>query len=554
MNRHLELPQSVEELQKLVLLLSTENEVLNTEIGSLHTNNGALQAEIGSLQSLTHKLESRLKVLEELNQLLLHRRFGANSEKYRSEQSDLFNEAEVYAADFVEELDEEASVADDSVIAQTVTTSKSAKKPGRKPLPEALPRVVVLHELPESQRFCPEGHPLKEIGEEITEQLDIIPITVQVLQHVRKKYACPCCQGHVHIAPASLQPIPKSNASPGLLAYVSTSKFLDALPLYRQSKQFDRVGVNLPRATLASWMIRVGDLILPLHQLMAETLLNHPYLQIDETTLQVLKEEGRKAESQSYVWVRRGGSLETPVVLFDYAPSRSAAVADRLLSGFKGTLQSDGYTGYKSVCATHDLVHAGCWAHARRKFDEALKGQGAKGKSGKASKALVMIQKLYRVEALIKGLSSEEKRQVRQAQAIPLLKEFKTWLDLSLTQVVPSSLTGKALAYLSNQWSTLTVYVEDGHLEIDNNGIERAIRPFVIGRNNWMFSDTVRGAESSTRLYSLIETAKLNGLEPYRYLRHVFTELPKATTLEEVEKLLPWAVDKDIINDGWRQV
>lgn len=517
-----ELPNSIEELQQLV-------------------------------RSLTHnvqQLETKVRYLEELNQLLLHKRFGANTEKYRPEQSDLFNEAEVYAEHPEAEEITEPETVDASVVAIT-KPRPSSRQPGRKVLPVELPRVDVIHDLPEHQRFCAEGHPLREIGETIGEQLDIIPAQVQVLRHVRKKYACPCCQGHLLTAALPPQPIPKSNASPGLLAYVATSKFLDALPLYRQSKQFERFGIGLPRSTLAFWMIRSGELLIPLHTLMADTLLCHPYLQMDETTIQVLKEPDKDASSNSYVWVRRGGPVDKPVVLFDYASSRRQAVAQELLVGFTGTLQSDGYRGYSGLCAKNSFQHAGCWAHARRKFDEALKG--SKGKSGKASKALLMIQKLYRVETLIKELPPDQKTPVRKAQAVPILNEIKTWLDLSLTQVAPSGLTGKALAYLANQWPSLIVYVNDGHIDIDNNRVERAIRPFVIGRNNWIFSDSVSGAKASARLYSLIETAKLNGLEPYRYLRYVFTELPKAKTLEELEQLLPWAVDKDIINDGWYQ-
>jgi transposase len=187
----------------------------------------------------------------------------------------------------------------------------------------------------------------------------------------------------------------------------------------------------------------------------------------------------------------------------------------------------------------------------RRKFDEALKAQGNKGKAGKASKALLIIQKLYRVETLIKGLSPTEKQRIRQQQSVPILNELKDWMDKSLTQVTPSCLTGKALRYMVNQWSTLIVYCDNGSIEIDNNGVERAIRPFVIGRRNWLFSDTVKGAKASANLYSLIETAKLNGLEPYRYLRHILTALPKANSLEEIDALLPWAVDKETINEGW---
>jgi transposase len=301
-------------------------------------------------------------------------------------------------------------------------------------------------------------------------------------------------------------------------------------------------------------MIRCGGLVQALCNLMQEQLNRYPIQQMDETTVQVLKEDGKAATSQSYMWVQRGGPPEQPVIRFSYSPSRSQEVADQLLLDFQGILQTDGYAGYLKPCAKNALRHAGCWAHVRRKFDEALKAQDPKAtaKAGKASEALVTIQALYRIETAIKDLPVADKLQIRQQKAKPILNAMKAWLDTSLIQVTPSSLTGKALTYLGNQWPTLTVYCEDGRLDIDNNAIERAIRPFVIGRNNWMFSDTVKGVNASANLYSLVETAKLNSLEPYRYLHHVFNELPKAQTLEDIEQLLPWNVDKDAINQGWK--
>ena len=523
---------------------------METEL-ELPDNIDALRRLAADFARELRQLKAQNAVLQEQINLLLHKRFGANSEKYRAEQSDLFNEAEAYAEEGGEAdvADAESPAPKAPVEAAITPEQPSSRKPGRKALPAELPRVEIVHDLPEEQRRCSEGHALKEIGEEISEQLDIIPAKVQVLRHIRKKYACPCCQAEVKTAPLPPQPIPKSNASPGLLAYVATSKFVDALPLNRQSKQFARIGVELNRATLASWMIRSGQLIQPLINLLEEQLLHYSVLQMDETSVQVLKEPDRAAESQSYLWVRRGGPPEQAVVLFHYAPSRSQAVADQLLQGYAGTVQTDGYTAYAAVCAKNGLRHAGCWAHCRRYFDEALKAT-AKGqsKAGKASKALGMIQKLYRIETRIKHLSTADKYRIRQEQAVPLLNEIKAWADVSLTQVAPSSLIGKALAYLTKHWASLIVYCEDGRLEIDNNRIERAIRPFVIGRNNWLFSDTVHGAKASANLYSLIETAKLNGLEPYRYLWHVFQELPKAQTLADIERLLPWAVEPPYIN------
>lgn len=518
----------------------------------------ALRVLVLKLQQENRHLRDKQTQLQEQVRLLLHKRFGAKSEKYPAVQSDLFNEAEAYAED-ENVLPIDANInpqadAESELSADAPAPATPSAKRGRKALPTELPRTDIIHDLPVEQRYCNEGHALVVIGEEVSEQLDIIPAKIQVLRHIRKKYACPCCSAGVKTAPLPPQPIPKSNASAGLLAYIVTAKFIDALPLYRQSKQFRRIGVHLPRATLASWMIRCGGLVQALCNLMQEQLGRHPIQQMDETTVQVLKEDGKAAANLSYMWVQRGGPPEQPAILFNYSPTRSQAVADQLLHGFRGILQTDGYAGYSTPCAKNGLRHAGCWAHVRRKFDEALKAQDPKmpSKTGKASEALATIQELYRIEKHIKDKSPTEKAKIRQQKAIPILTAMKDWLDTSLTQVPPSTLTGKALAYLSSQWPTLTVYCEDGRLDIDNNAIERAIRPFVIGRNNWMFSDTVKGVNASANLYSLVETAKLNGLEPYRYLHHVFNELPKAQTLEDIERLLPWNVDKEAVNQGWK--
>jgi transposase len=511
----------------------------------------ALRALVLKLQQENHLLRDKQSRLQEQIRLLLHKRFGASSEKYHAQQADIFNEAEAFVEEnSLEETDLSASVEPSSAASDGNQAATPANKPGRKCLPAELPRVEIIHDLPTDERFCSEGHALKEIGSEISEQLDIIPAKVQVLRHIRKKYACPCCQSQVKTAPMPPQPIPKSNASAALLAFIITGKFLDALPLYRQSKQFGRIDVNLPRATLANWVVRCGLLIQSLINLMQEQLNGYPVQQIDETTVQVLKEVGKDASTKSYMWVQRGGPPKRPVVLFTYSPSRSQKVAEHLLEGYQGYLQSDGYIAYANICTQYQLKHLGCWAHIRRKFDEAIKAQGkvAAKHNSIAHQALLTIQALYRIEAEIKHLPPEDKQRVRLEKALPLLKEMKVWLDHALLQVAPSSLTGEALAYLAKQWPKLTVYCQDGRLEIDNNSVERAIRPFVIGRRNWLFTDTVHGVKASANLYSLIETAKLNGLEPYRYLTHVFETLPKARSTEDIERLLPWQFDRVGLN------
>lgn len=496
-----------------------------------------LSRENEALRQALRARDQHIAVLEEKLRLALHKRFAASSEKVLPGQFNLFNEAEAISAEAVAEE------------ATTTIPEHKRKKHGRKPLPDHIPRTRIEHDLPEQEKICACGCRKTCIGEATSEQLDIIPAKIQVLQHVRLKYACRSCEGveddgpAVMIAPMPPQPIPKSNASPGLLAHIVTAKFQDGLPLYRQETMFARIGVELPRATMANWMIRAGDLIRPLINLMHETQLGHDVLQMDETTLQVLKEKGRAATSKSYMWVTRGGLPSSPIILFTYDPSRSGAVPLRLLADFKGYLQTDGYDGYTAVAKRKDIIHVGCLAHARRKFDEAVKAQTT-NKTGLARQGFDMIQRLYRIEreASARELGHDQRKQLRDEKAKPLWEEMRQWLDQSIGQAPPGTLTGKALGYLNTQWARLIRYLDDGRLEADNNRAENAIRPFVMGRKAWLFSDTPAGAEASARLYSLIETAKANGIEPYAYLRQVFTELPKAETLADIEALLPYKI------------
>ncbi len=474
--------------------------------------------------------------------MLKHQRFGRSSEQSGTTQLGLFNEAECALDSEEDEGEEEETVP---------VAAHERKKRGRKPLPSWIRRIEIRHDLPEDEKFCKhDGQPLREMGQEVSEQLELIPATIQVLRHVRPKYACPKCKTGIQIAPPPPQLIPKSIATPGLLAHVAVSKYADGLPLYRQEKMLQRLGIDLPRATLASWMVKTGDSVQALINLMREDLLAEDILQCDETRFQVLKEPGKPATSQSYLWVQRGGTAERPILLYDYDPSRSGEVPKRLLEGFQGYLQTDGYEGYNAVCSAYGLTHVGCWSHARRKFDEALKAQGKNRKKGKRSakqskalQGLSFIQKLYRIERQIHELPPEERFQIRQERSQLVLERLRRWLDGSLGAVPPQSLTGRALGYLDKQWPKLIRYLEDGRLPIDTNLVENAIRPFVVGRKAWLFADTVRGAQASANLYSIIETAKANGIEPYTYLRLLFSALPLTTTLEGIEDLLPHRID-----------
>ena len=491
-----------------------------------------------------HEHERHIEILEEFIRLQKQKQFGTRSERGATGQLGLFNEAEAdhFEAESAEE--EEQAVSDSDVAVE------GRRKPGRKPLPSYLPRREIVHDLADEERVCPhDGTPLVRIGEEVSEQLEIIPVKIEVLRQIRPKYACPKCKRGVTTTPLPPQPIPKSMASPGLLAYVAGSKYLDGLPLYRVERVLQRSDVDIPRATLASWMIRCGQLVQPLINLLRDELLAGDIVLCDETRVQVLDEPGKSATSQSYVWVQQSGEGSPAVTLFDYDPSRSAEVPKRLLEDFEGYLHTDGYAGYDGVVAENEIIHVGCWAHTRRKFDEALKAQkrsSRKKRSARestATQALTFIRKLYAIEKQIANKPPDERRRIRQEQSKPIIDKMREWLDGVAGTVPPKSLIGKALGYLETQWPKLVRYLDEGRLRMDTNLVENAIRPFVIGRKAWLFSKSVRGAEASANLYGLIETAKMNGLEPYAYLQQVFEKLPAAKTVKDFEALLPWSIE-----------
>jgi len=522
---------------------------MNTGLTTLSNDPSKLQEIIGKRDKTIYHQEQRINQLEELIRLQKHRQFGASSEK-SSDQGELFDEAEdlIYTDENEEEQSDESDIQAELTAAQTPT-----KKSGRKPLPAELPRLRIEHDLPESERTCTCGCQLIQIGEECSEQLDIIPAKIQVLVHVRKKYVCKQCEETIKLSPLPLQPIPKSMASPGLLAYIATAKYQDGLPLYRQETIFKRMDIELGRNTQARWMIKSGEVLQPLWNLLEDQLLSGPYIHGDETPVQVLKEPDKTAQSRSYMWVRVSGLPDKKVILFDYAPGRGGDIAKQLFADYKGYLQTDDYAGYNAVCADNEISQLGCWAHARRKFIEAQKAiktpKGQKAKNGKADVVLNLIGKLYGIERTIKDKTVEERHQIRQRKSLPVLEKLRSWLDKTLEHVLPKGLLGKAVGYLNKNWSKLNLYTQAGYLNIDNNPAENAIRPFVIGRKNWLFSDTPKGAKASAMLYSIIETAKANNIEPFKYLSHVFKMLPAAKNLEDIEALLPWNVDKLPLED-----
>ncbi|PIS03980.1 IS66 family transposase, partial [Candidatus Peregrinibacteria bacterium CG10_big_fil_rev_8_21_14_0_10_44_7] len=481
-------------------------------------------------EELTHK-NAQIERLEEIVRLLKHHRFGRKSEAVKSNDQQLplgiFNEAET---ETVKVTEEPPSV--------TVKSYRRRGTPKRIKLPADLPREDVIVDLAEEEKHCTEGHELKLIGEDVSEQLDVVPAQIKVIRTIRKKYACPTCGDCVKRAPLPKTAIPKSMAGPGLLAYIATSKYGDGLPLYRQEHMWQRAGIDIPRATMAAWMIKVGDLLTPLINLMEEELLESGYVQADETRVQVLKESGKLAESLSYMWVRsRAWPGVKPITIFEYDPTRSGDVAKRLFVEYQGYLQADGYEGYSAICSKAGIIRCGCMAHCRRKFFEAAKAS-AKG-IGLANEAIEMIRKLYEIEKTIKDKKIDERHRIRLAGSKPLLDELRKWLDDNLGKVPPQSQLGKALHYAHNEWPYLIRYIDDGRLSIDNNTVENAIRPFVVGRKNWLFSDSVAGASSSAAIYSLMVSAKQNGHNEYAYFRYVLEKLPHAEKVEDFEALLP---------------
>lgn len=490
-------------------------------------------------------LKARIAILEEQLRLANVRTFAPKSEKLSLlAQLDLFNEAEALAG----EANEPAPAEEIKVPEHTRARGK------RKPIDASLRRVRIEHDIPDAQKTCPCGCTLTRIGEVTSEQFDIIPARAQVLQHVRFKYACRACEGASHDGPAVVtaempaQPLPKSNVSPGLAAHIATCKYADGMPLYRLEGILARSRIAISRTTLATSMIRCGDVVTPLINLMHEQQLGYDVLQMDETSVQVLKEDGRAPTAKSYMWVRRGGPPGQTIILFDYAPSRAGAIPMRLLDEYKGYLQSDAYAGYDAPARRDGVIHVGCLDHARRKFVEAVKAQHAIAghERGLAPEALLIIRKIYAIEKLARDakMSAEQRHKLRAEKAKPVWDELRSWLDRNLNATPPQSLTGKAINYLAAEWPKLIRYLGDGRIEPSNVLCENAIRPFVVGRKAWLFSDTPAGAHASARLYSLVETAKAAGIDPFDYLKRVFTALPQATTLADVEALLPWNVAK----------
>ena len=391
---------------------------------------------------------------------------------------------------------------------------------------------------------------MTRIGEETSEKLVIMPPQIYVDQIVRPKYACRQCEGMedeeepaVRIAPVEPAIIPKRIASPSLLATILTQKFEMHLPYYRQEKQFGQIGAAISRQDMSNWQEQAYEKLEPLFDMLEETVKSGPVLQEDETEVQVMGEEGRSDTQKSYMWLALGGPAGKKVIWYEYHPTRAGYYAKEFLEGYSGYLQTDGYIGYDSaVKDMPGIIHVGCFAHARRKFFEAAK-ISSKGQS--AEEGMKYIRRLYQLEDALRSKwkdDLEKFHEERKKEAAPILAEFRQWLSKRVDEVPPKVLLGEAIRYTMNQWDKLARYIESPYLTPDNNACENAIRPFVVGRKNWLFCQSVDGAKSSCGMFTLIETAKQNGIVPFKYLTAVFEKAPLASTPEDWEKLLPWNI------------
>jgi transposase len=494
---------------------------------------------IDTLAAKNEQLEAKVLWFEEQFHLARHKQFGASSEHSIKEQRNLFNEAEALA---------EAGPVEEA-IRQAITYER--KKPGRKPIPKDLPIERIEYRLSEEEQICTVcgGH-LHEMSEECRHEVKLIPAQVKIVQHARFVYGCRNCDKNeievpIKTAKAPRPVIEKGLASPSAVAYVMTMKFVDGVPLYRQEQHYARLGIDLSRGVLSNWVIKGSEWLELIYDRLKQKLLEQEVLHADESTIQVLKEPGRAAESQSYMWLYRSGSVGPPIVLYDYQPSRAGEHPRKFLEGFKGYLQVDGYAGYNNI---PNVTLCGCWAHFRRKADEAIKGLPAKQRKAGTSKSrelLDRINQLYAIERELKQKTAEDRLAARNLRSRPMVEELRNWLDEIAPSVLPKSLFGLAVNYGCQQWAKLTRFLEDGRIDIDNNRAERSIKPFVIGRKNWLFANTPKGARASAVAYSIIETAKENQLNPYAYLNYLFDKLPNLDSKdnETLDGLLPWAAN-----------
>jgi len=500
----------------------------NEPLKSLHEISGSdFEKEITQLLSLLEKKDTQIEKLK--NELLILRRklYGHSSERYIKEDPDQLK------LDFggEETLPEEVQAVLETA-KETITYERKKKKENpERPVRQALPAELERREEVIEPKPIPEGS--KCIGEEVTEVLEYIPGSFYVRRIVRKKYALPQEAGVV-IGELPSLPLPKSNAGASLLAHLLVSKYQDHLPFYRQIEIFRRQGLSLAPATVNGWFFSAVNLLEPLYEVLKKEVLSSDYIQIDETTIPVMNKDHPGATKKGYHWIIR--SPEERKLYFHYDEgSRSQRVVIDLLKDFKGAVQSDGYSAYCIYEKKKDVLLLGCWAHARRKFEESLKNDPQRAKF-----ALEQIQLLYRLErqAEEENMTREQIEAIRKTKSYPLMRAFEKWLDANYSQVLPQSLIGKAIAYTYNIYPRLVRYVIDGRYKIDNNGAENGVRPLALGRKNYLFCGNHEAAKRTAIIYSLLGTCKINNVNPTQWLTDVFNRIPDCK-MNDLNHLLP---------------
>lgn len=517
------LPDDPAQLKALLLAERTRHEAVVTRHEAvLAQYDDTIAAQQQTIAAMEHRLEQ-----------LLRRQYGPKQERVDPDQLMLFSTAEL------EEVLEE--------LAATNAQKRSSKRRGhgRQKLPKHLPRERKIYELSAAERACPCcGEQREEIGSEKSEQLEVIPAQVKIIEHVRKKYACRRCEENVAIAPKPPQPIEKGLPGPGLLAHTVLSKYGDHLPLYRQEDILSRHGVTIRRSTLCDWMAAAAELARPLWELMRQQVLQSKVIHTDDTTVKMLA-PGKTKTCRFWVYL---GDAQHAYSVFDFTESRSRDGPAKFLEGFSGYLQADAYGGYDGLYlgnsgAGGGVTEVACLAHCRRYWWEARTTD-----SRRAHEALAMIGRLYALEETYReqSVTGDALTAARQSHAVPILDEFEAWLERERSTVLPKSPIGKAFTYTRNQWTALRRYTEDGALAIDNNVSERTVKIAAIGRKNWMFVGSATGGQRAAILFSLVASCKANQVEPFAYLRSLFQTLAerRGAAPDDLDNLLPdrWLV------------
>ncbi len=497
--------------------------------------------QIATLENRISELEQENKRLHDTVYYLTHKLFGRKSEKTSAlclGQVSLFDEAEIQANPAVPEPD----------LKEVQKYRQKRFKGQRMELLKDIPHDKRLCTLVEEDRFCEAcGTAFVPVGEEfIRTEIEFIPAKVRAIDYYRETFECRTCrkngEPYMEKSPMPYPVIQHSMASPSTVAWVMHQKFVNALPLYRQEKEWQALDVNLSRATMANWILAASrDWLMPLVALMHQKLLQEKHLHADETTVQVMNEDGRKNTTDSYMWVYSTGQYcKNPIRIFEYQPGRSGKYPQAFLKGFKGYLHTDAYSGYKKI---PEITRCLCWAHLRRNFVDALPKDIKSPEATIPSQGITFCNQLFEIEKTLEGLSCEERKSMRLEHEKPVLDAFWTWVDSKKSQVLPKSKPSEALNYAQNHKDDLMNYLKDGNCSISNNLAENSIRPFTIGRKNWLFSGSPKGASASAAVYSIIETAKANSLNPYKYLNFIFSELPGVQFgqhPEFLEDYLPW--------------